>query len=325
MIIPNLQKTLSSKERHVLNLKTNNSGQKKLSFLILSFTLFLATALMHEFDFKLYNNEFQESYRMAFDHSSLMREDLIKLLNREPTSLEIEDRLSKSMIANDGKNHERIFAFIFIFLFPYIALILAITYPKSQPIVFDKKRRVIYTLVRRTLYIAQIPVASHSKNHPNSFFYEAEGLKVDTPHEVHFSLEVTLAKAKNREKFKTFRCGSIPVDNFGSPYGDAVYDFIKDFNYDLVTEDDLKSSVSTFTTLDIIRFIFDHSFFYYRNRTRDSRILKRIDQYIEKTPNPYIDKILGNGLYIGTKEYKVEITRDKILNNGTRRYIKGVH
>jgi hypothetical protein len=219
---------------------------------------------------------------------SFFKEDKIKYKGYTPSKEEYNKFL---------KEHNRNFyelgdivTFLFLFCGPLIFLTLALIYPKSQPIVFDRKRRVIYTVVRNTLYIGQIPNYSIRKNTPLNFFAKADGLVMQVAGEIHFSLEIALAKSNNRSSYKIFRCGLIPNICKGY-YDDALFDYIQDYNMEFLDEDMLALSENTFTALDPIRFFFDHSLCYYRDRTRSPRVLKKVDEFLKDNPNPQIQII----------------------------------
>ncbi|QLE96555.1 hypothetical protein [Neptunomonas phycophila] len=103
---------------------------------------------------------------------------------------------------------------------------------------------------------------------------------------LHDSLHVNLQRADKPDVIKTFRCGSIPVVD--AYFGKVIRDFVADYFYGDLDEKDLYQSKNSFSILDPIRWFFDYPLCYYRDRTRDKKILARVDQYIADNPKPFI-------------------------------------
>ena len=286
-MIKNLRRNLQPKNKTIL-IKVNTNEHIRLTLLV-GFLAF--TSGIFYFNFSTIDDFLKTAiweYRYAFDWDYIIRENFFKTFGYLPSDEVFKSYLETSPPRPRGHFIETIIPFIFFYISPVIMLLLFFCYPRNQPIVCDRERRVIYTVSFNRLYIFQLQNLDKRYYTPITFLKMDDKTGVFQPVDgvLHDSLHVNLQRADKPDVIKTFRCGSIPVVD--AYFGKVIRDFVADYFYGDLDEKDLYQSKNSFSILDPIRWFFDYPLCYYRDRTRDKKILARVDQYIADNPKPFI-------------------------------------
>jgi len=314
-MINNLRKNLKPKNNRIL-IKVNTNEHIRLTILVgfLAFTsgvFFLNFSTIDEFI-----KAFLWDYRSAFDRDYFIRKLYYTLYNHFPNEEEFRI-FSKTRPSRDySRTIGKMVAFSFFYISPVIMLLLFFCYPRNQPIVCDRERRVIYTVSFNRLYIFQLQNLDKRYYTPITFLKMDDKTGVFQPVDgaIHDSLHVNLQRADKSEVIKTFRCGSIPVVD--AYFGKVIRDFVADYFYGDLDEKDLYQSKNSFSIFDPIRWFFDYPLCYYRDRTRDKKILARVDQYIADNPKPFISD--------GTPSKEQVVAEHKTKKGNYHRYYNGL-
>ena len=314
-MIKNLRRNLQPKNKPIL-IKVNTNEHIRLTLLVgfLAFTsgvIFLNFSSIDDF-LKTLNWD----YRRAFDRDYILRDTFFKLYDHLPNDEEFKLFYETRPPRDYSKVIGRRIAFTFFYISPVIMLLLFFCYPRNQPIVCDRERRVIYTVSFNRLYIFQLQNLDKRYYTPITFLKMDNKIGVFQPVDgaLHDSLHVNLQRADKPDVIKTFRCGSIPVVD--AYFGKVIRDFVADYFYGDLDEKDLYQSKNSFSILDPIRWFFDYPLCYYRDRTRDKKILARVDQYIADNPKPFISD--------GTPSKEQVVAEHKTKKGNYHRYYNGL-
>ncbi|WP_075171120.1 hypothetical protein [Neptunomonas phycophila] len=287
-MINNLRKNLKSNKK-TLKIKVNTNEHIRLTLIIGLIAFVSGVFFINNLSIGELKENFETSYNKSFNREVLTRKTFIEILGYEPKDHELapfaEEWLRPLSPDQVFLNY---FGFFFFYITPIVIFLFILCYPRNQPIVCDRERRVIYTVSFNRLYIFQLQNLDKRYYTPITFLKMDNKTGVFQPVDgaLHDSLHVNLQRADKPEVIKTFRCGSIPVVD--AYFGKVIRDFVADYFYGDLDEKDLYQSKNSFSILDPIRWFFDYPLCYYRDRTRDKKILARVDQYIADNPKPFI-------------------------------------